>query len=338
MNKSIIHLAQNAMSHFDARSLKISVDKKALKPLYQTESYRHVLDIVLNWVLMIGAAVLCTLYFNPITYILAVIVIGARLHALAILMHDATHFRFLKNKKWNDLITNFTCMYPIFTSIEAYRTNHLKHHQNLNTEDDPDWFAKLGRKDFTFPKTKKEFFLTLFSYFFLIKGLSDALWIFGRISKQHKPKNKSLMSKLPVIVFYVLLITTLILTGGWYYYLLFWIIPYFSTFFMFQYIRSVAEHFGELSYDHLLTSTRTIKAHFVERFFFAPHQVSYHLEHHLYPGVPYYNLPKLHNLLMSDPFYAEKAHITHGFVKGFFNELGYYEASQKKAEKAPVLG
>lgn len=326
------------MSSFDARDLQITIDKKALKPLYKTESYRHVLDILLNWGIMIATAYLCTLYFSVVTYLLAVIVIGARLHALAILMHDATHFRFLKNKKWNDLITNFSCMYPIFTSIEAYRSNHLKHHQNLNTEEDPDWFAKLGRKDFTFPKSKKEFFLTLFSYFFLIKGLSDALWIFGRIKKQHKPSKTGLATKVPVILFYLLLITVLTLTGGWYNYLLFWIIPYFSTFFMFQYVRSVAEHFGELSYDHLLTSTRSIIAHPVERFFFAPHQVSYHLEHHLYPGVPYYHLSKLHALLMQDEFYAAKAHITQGFVKGFFNELGYYEASQESSKKAPVMG
>ncbi|MEL6651859.1 MAG: fatty acid desaturase family protein, partial [Bacteroidota bacterium] len=234
------------------------------------------------------------------------------------------------NKKWNDLLTNYFCMYPIFSSIEGYRVNHLRHHQNLNTEDDPDWFAKLGRKDFTFPKSKREFVLTLLSYFLLIKGLSDALWIFGRIKKQHKPKNTSFKTKLPVILFYALLITILTLTGGWYYYLIYWVVPYFSTFFMFQYIRSVAEHFGELEYDHLLTSTRSVRAHFVERFFFAPHQVSFHLEHHLYPGVPYYNLPKLHALLMEDSFYREKAHITHGYVKGLFNELGHYERSQTR--------
>ena len=54
-------------------------------------------------------------------------------------MHDATHYRFLKNRKWNDLISNITTMYPLFSSIEKYRENHLRHHQHLNTEDDPDW-------------------------------------------------------------------------------------------------------------------------------------------------------------------------------------------------------
>ena len=34
--------------------------------------------------------------------------------------------------------------------------------------------------------------------------------------------------------------------------------------------------------------------------------VGYHIEHHLYPGVPYYNLPKLHKLLMGNQSYKEQ--------------------------------
>ena len=99
---------------------------------------------------------------------------------------------------------------------------------------------------------------------------------------------------------------------------------------MFQYIRSVAEHFGELAYDDLLSSTRSVKANLLERFFIAPHQVGYHLEHHLYPGVPFYNLPKLHQLLMSVSDYSSKAHITHGYLSGLLDELGH----QRKVEQA----
>ena len=91
---------------------------------------------------------------------------------------------------------------------------------------------------------------------------------------------------------------------------------------MFQYIRSVAEHFGELAYEDDLSASRTVKPALLERFFIAPHQVGYHLEHHLYPGVPFYHLPKLHQLLMKQKKYQEKAHITNGYVRGLLNELG----------------
>ena len=139
-----------------------------------------------------------------------------------------------------------------------------------------------------------------------------------------KEKSVDSGNKVIRISFYIVLFTVLTVAGLWKYYLLFWIVPYLSTFFMFQYIRSVAEHFGELAYDHLLTSTRSVKATLIEQFFLAPHNVGYHLEHHLYPGVPFYHLPKLHNLLMEDADYNDKAHITQGYVKGLLKELGEF--------------
>lgn len=138
------------------------------------------------------------------------------------------------------------------------------------------------------------------------------------MTKKNSGKSESLSLK---IVFYVLLFGAITFLGIWKYYLLFWIVPFLTTFLIFQYIRSVAEHFGGLTYDNLLTSTRTVKASFIERFFIAPHNVGYHLEHHLYPGVPFYNLPKLHNLLMAQTDYKAKAHITKGYTWGLLEEL-----------------
>lgn len=313
------------MATYDARDLDLKIDSKKLRPLYKTKPYKHALAIAFNWIIIIATIYLANQFFNPFSYVLAVIIVGARMHALAILMHDATHYRFLKNRKLNDHITNFTSMYFIFTSIEKYRLNHLRHHQHLNTEHDPDWVAKLGKQEFKFPKNKKEFLLIVLSYFTLYRGISDAIWFLKRFAAPAtKNPNKKQKAEpiLPRLIFYVLLVTILSVFGLWKIFLLYWVVPYLSTFFMFQYIRSVAEHFGDLSYDDLLTSTRSVKVNPIESFFFAPHQVGYHLEHHLYPGVPYYNLPELHRLLMSHQEYSSKAHITHGYIKGLMNDLG----------------
>ncbi|MEZ4990651.1 MAG: fatty acid desaturase family protein [Saprospiraceae bacterium] len=313
------------MTTYDARDLKLQIDPIAFKTLFQIKPLLHAQAILFNW-LVIGATIYgCLQYFNPATYVLAVLIIGARMHALAILMHDATHYRFLKNRKWNDLLTNITCMYPVFSSIEQYRDNHLRHHKHLNTEEDPDWVAKLGKREFHFPKTKLGFFITVISYFTLYQGIMDAVWFLKRFGKTDQHVAQKSGSQLPRLVFYLVLFTLLTVVGGWFYFLIFWIVPYLSTFFMFQYIRSVAEHYGELSYDHLLSSTRSVKPNLIERFFIAPHQVGFHLEHHLYPGVPFYNLPKLHELLMQEEEYQEKAHITKGYLSGLMNELGSVE-------------
>lgn len=318
------------MKHNDAKDLDLKVDPKYLKPLFQTNVFRHTSAMVFDWAIIFAAIYGCIQFFNPLTYLLAVIIIGARMHALAILMHDATHYRFLKNRKWSDLVTNVFTMYPLFTTIEQYRQNHLRHHLHLNTEHDPDWVAKLGKRAFSFPKTKREFILTVLSYLVLYQGISDAIWFLKRFGSDQTKSNKKQGNKKLRILFFVILFAVLSIAGLWKYYLLFWVVPYLSTFFMFQYIRSVAEHFGELAYDHLLTSTRTVKPNLIEKFFLAPHQVGYHLEHHLYPGVPFYNLPKLHQELMKIADFSNKAHITQGYFSGLMNELGKVEFHEEQ--------
>jgi fatty acid desaturase len=75
-----------------------------------------------------------------------------------------------------------------------------------------------------------------------------------------------------------------------------------------------------MDYDEELGSTRTVIPYLWERCFFAPHNISYHLEHHLFPGVPFYNLPKLSAALMRDETYRAKAHITRGYATGVLRE------------------
>ncbi|MEM8897825.1 MAG: hypothetical protein AAGC85_06960, partial [Bacteroidota bacterium] len=83
------------MATFTARDLNMGIEKGQLKELYDTTPHIHALAILANWLIIFGTSYLCSIFFNPFTYILAILIIGARMHALAILMHDATHFRFL---------------------------------------------------------------------------------------------------------------------------------------------------------------------------------------------------------------------------------------------------
>lgn len=309
------------MRTFDAKELNFNLNASALKPLFKIKSRQHATSMLVDWGLIFLAIYAYFQFPTPWMYFISVLVIGARMHALAILMHDATHYRFLKNRMLNDLFSNLFIMYPIFSSIEIYRKNHLAHHQNLNTEEDPDWVAKLGKRAFTFPKSKLEFFLMLGSYIILYQGMMDSIWFIKRFGGNKKIQVSKTEGKLIKWAFYLTLFGTITWLGVWKYYLLFWMIPYLTTFFMFQYIRSVAEHFGGLTYDNLLTSTRTVKPNLLERFFISPHHVGYHLEHHLYPGVPFYNLPKLHRLLIKQEGYVEKAHLTEGYFIGLLREL-----------------
>ena len=81
-----------------------------------------------------------------------------------------------------------------------------------------------------------------------------------------------------------------------------------SVFPSIQRTRSIAEHFG-LPYEHEFNGTRNVISGPIETFMFGPHNVRYHLVHHLFPTVPQYNLKKLHEELMKkSPLYAQHAH------------------------------
>ena len=60
--------------------------------------------------------------------------------------------------------------------------------------------------------------------------------------------------------------------------------------------RGITEHAGyQPSADQRLCSRTVINP--LETFLFAPHRVAYHIEHHVYPGVPFFNLPRVHAIL-----------------------------------------
>ena len=305
------------MATNDARDLNLNIDKEALRPLYEVKPARVWMAYIIEWLVMVTTMILCWNYFNVFTYIAAVIIIGSRMHALACVMHDAAHFRFLKNRKWSDLVTDVFVCFPMLVNVDGYRRNHLGHHQHLNTDEDPDWVAKLGRPAFEHPQTKGQFLGRLFLYLVGYQGIADLRWMTKRVSKDKKTTEQ----KRQMQVFYLLLIVALTVFGGWKFYLIFWVVPFFTSFMMFQYIRSFAEHFGDLEYTNLLTSTRSVKPYLLERLIVAPYNISYHLEHHLYPGVPFYHLPKLRKVLEQDENYKAQAHYSRGYFVGLLNEL-----------------
>src|SRR5580704_8032954 len=90
------------------------------------------------WVVIGASMALYALWPNPLTFVIAVILIAARQLGLAILMHDAAHGVLLANHKWNDPISQWLAAYPVFTDTIPYRHYHLVHHRRTQQPDDPD--------------------------------------------------------------------------------------------------------------------------------------------------------------------------------------------------------
>ena len=90
------------------------------------------------WGLIAGSMALFVWWPNPLTFVLAVMVIGTRQLGLAILMHDAAHGLLFANRRLNEWVGTWLCAAPIFTSLTLYRPYHLTHHRHTQQAEDPD--------------------------------------------------------------------------------------------------------------------------------------------------------------------------------------------------------
>lgn len=287
----------------------------SVRELSKLRVLRGVAGVAFDW-LVIGIAFVAAVTLNtPVAWVISGIIIAARQHGLLILMHDASHYRLLRNREWNDRLSNWFLAWPLLVSTEGYRNNHLAHHMHLNTELDPDWVRKNGKPEWEFPKSKLRIMWLFFRELFG-GGFLEALRSITDLSGKKLQSAKTKSSRIERLCFYAVATGAITLAGFWKEVLLLWFLPAFTVLTVILRLRSIAEHFA-VEGDHEMNSSRNTSATLLERFFLAPHYSGYHLDHHLYPSVPFYNLPALHATLEQLPEYAHKSHQSTTFFGRF---------------------
>jgi fatty acid desaturase len=253
-------------------------------------------------------------------YLLAAPIIGARLHALGILMHDATHYRLFANRAWNDWICDIFLALPLGVILERYRHDHLRHHNDPNNEHDPYWVVMTANpRDYDWPKTRLRaalvFLRDLTGFGAIAFSREYAPWFpwANHFSTQDYPLRLTPTARLRIYLFYGTAATAVIYFGLWWELLVLWLLPFATFTQLFFRIRAIAEHVGLP--DHAgADATRDIHPTWIERVLICPMNVSYHLTHHLFPGVPWYNLRKLSAVLHRDPEFRANAQISRTYL------------------------
>lgn len=251
----------------------------------------------------------------PWLYPLLVAWIGARMLGLWVLAHEGLHHLLLPDRGRNDLVTRLLLAWPVFVSLSEFRRLHLRHHRSLGEAEDPE--SELSRYDeFRFPKSRAELLAVLLLD---VSGINAVRYALRRRVAGLRAVGGIGPSKLSVsrakAAYYGAGALALTALGLWPEFLLYWLVPRATWFPMVLRLRLMAEHL------HLPESewfrTRTILPGPLERLFLAPHHVTYHVEHHLHPGVPCYALPRLHRRLRRDPAFAARAPVRRGYLRAF---------------------
>lgn len=285
-----------------------------VRELSAIDPLRSTVAIASEWTGIILAVVLYQRYLHPIFLPLVIMWIGARQHALAILMHEATHYLLFKNRRLNAVVSELFLAWPLFITTQTYRPSHFAHHRHVNTEKDPDLMRKQSSaSEWEFPKSWGALVRLLVKDVF---GLNTRQLVsdFDDMWDQKAAKKTGVDAYVVArMLYYILALSAVTYFRVWPMFLLLWVVPILTWLKMIMRIRSIAEHFA-IENDHVYTQSRTTLPSLFERLFVAPRHVSFHLEHHLYPSVPYFRLPQLHAVLMKDAIFQSRAHVTSTYL------------------------
>jgi fatty acid desaturase len=305
------------------------IEPTTLRKLSKLKPWRSFLAIALDWSVIVVCIVACET-ISYWLYPMAFVIIGTRFHALEAMMHEATHFRLHPNKTINE-ITGELAVWPLGLSVFLYRyLRHFSHHKNIGTEKDSHVFQSY--------KKHPDLFRVPFTPLRLLKNCLVAacqfpreLWL-GQIYSCVKLL-PAISGKVAILWIGLQLVALLFIIAAslmWglkvvAIYAMFFVIPFVWVAIFSRYLRLLSEHFGIPSAQQNAVAgagTRTVLVSWPVRVMLWPHHLNYHIEHHWYPSVPFYNLPALHKVLYESPEIRRKMHVTIG-LKNLVGELTF---------------
>ena len=109
-----------------------------LNELRARSDWRGAWLVIHAWLVIGTSMAVACVWSNPLTIVLAVMLIGSRQLGLLILMHDAAHGALFRSPVLNLRVAQWLCAFPMLADTAGYRAYHLGHHARTQTENDPD--------------------------------------------------------------------------------------------------------------------------------------------------------------------------------------------------------
>ncbi len=237
---------------------------------------------------------------------------AAALHGISLFTHEGVHGCLSRSPLWNRLLAA-VCAWPVLQNFAAYRVLHLRHHADLGGPLDPDHYPNYAR----WPRLVMAMhwgrlvagypvYVTAIPFLALpyAKTFRERAWILGETAA---------VVSIAAALFQLPSLRPYLLHG--------WLLPMVFINTMVN-VRGMSQHTLLLPPRDPVLGTRSILTSRLVAFFMCNENL--HLEHHLYPRVPWYRLPALHARLGPElraagaPFIPSYTSFVVGFVRAFF--------------------
>ena len=326
------------------------LDKQTLAGLKELQPHKPVLAALAAW-LWIFVIVKAYLRLDLVwLYPVAVFLIAGRAGVFLQLAHEAAH-GLVARGRFNDWFGDWVACYPLGLDLKGYQEPHIRHHACTNQPCDPmSDREKYKLCDVRQPKLWLLFLkdllgITAVSIRFLYdqpeanqykedeaEGLEAEE---GYEQFRDKKSFGSPVRKYLSIAFVQSLILGALFDFNLLHYLLLWAVPLVTAHMFLMRVRGIAEHglgvqlhvpnlekktrgiFFTRSFGTPMSRYRFPLLNLVEQWLIGSLNIYYHHEHHLFPKIPYYNLPKVHRLVAEQ----ERANNPYVFAKGYFDCL-----------------
>ena len=244
------------------------------------------------------------------------LIAAGSLHGISLFTHEAVHGVLSSNRALNRAL-GIACALPVLQNYSAYKVLHLRHHKHLGHEGDPDHYDNYSRWTWL---------VFTMHWVRLLIGYPIYLVMIPILGFRQGNRNERRWIAFEVVLLMIVVAAILASAVSWSTLIHLWLIPMLiiNTFVN---IRGMSQHTFLEQPDDPVRGTRSILTNRVTEFFMC--NENYHLEHHLFPRVPWYNLKPLHRELLPQ-LEAREAPFVHSYFE-FVREF-----ARKSWERSPL--
>jgi fatty acid desaturase len=271
------------------RALAAELPAEVLRELHRKRAWRHMAVAASLFALLGACGVILWRFANPLIWVPAALVEGIAIFNFTVLLHEVVH----RNVAQGDhpaLHAALNWLYALPTGISATQFTrwHLDHHAGLgSTEDDP----KRHRLS---PKRNARWLKALYftpALFFIYFGAARR-----ETATYPAPLRRRIaFERWAAIFLHLAVASALAVGGGWGAFLRVYAVPVFIVFPAAFAANRLGQHYAIMPEDPAGWSTRMRPSRMWDAAYLWS---TYHLEHHYFPGVPFYNLRRLNGALV----------------------------------------